>query len=234
MLMVEHGISGVERMVVGLMNGLLIFYCFLIWNELQSTPVKHSFTFLPLDPFASIAFRTWFCFLRKCISEVRELCCSEPWIKTFAEPINTYIKDDLWVISRSLEIKLSRQEQFKKLQKNMLRKIFLPYIFWRLSLQTERQFRLMPSNPKPCITSTSHCRATITKIAKLSLAVFTYQLKFQQGKMQEYFMTLLFFENNANCTKVYHIFQFSSVHTLLYLMTPLQRTTRFYKLIHSG
>lgn len=48
----------------------------------------------------------------------------------------------------------------------------------------------MPSNPKPCITSTSHCWATITKIAKLSLAVFTYQLKFQQDKMQEYFVTL--------------------------------------------
>lgn len=147
------------------MNELLIFYGVLIWSELQSTPVKHSFTFLPLDPFASIAFRTWFCFLRKCISEVRELCCSEPWIKMFAEPINIYIKDDLWVIPRSLKIKLSRQEQFKKLQKNMLWKIFLPYIFWRLSLQTKRQFRLMPSNPKPCITSTSHCWATITKIA---------------------------------------------------------------------
>lgn len=134
----------------------------------------------------------------------------------FAEPINTYIKDDLWVISRSLKIKLARQEQFKKLQKNMLRKIFLPYMFWSLSLQSKRQFRLMPSNPKPCITDTSHCWATITKIAKLSLAVFSYRLIFQQDKMQEQFLTLLFSEKNANWRKLYSTSQSSSVDTLVF------------------
>lgn len=38
-----------------------------------------SFSFcLSLDPLASIVLRAWFCFLRKRISDVRELCSSEP------------------------------------------------------------------------------------------------------------------------------------------------------------
>lgn len=190
-LVAEHRISGVGRTVKAIewtVNTSL--FSDLEW--VAAYFCKAQFYVLPLDPFASIAFRTWFCFLRKCTSEVRELCCSEPWIKLFAEPINMYIKDDLWVISRSLKIKLSRQEQFLKLQKNMLWKVFIPYVFWRLSLQTERQFRLMPRNLKLCITSTSRRWAAITQIAKLSLLVFNYQPRTHQDKKQQYFVTLLF------------------------------------------
>lgn len=89
----------------------------------------------------------------------------------------------------------------------------------------------MPSNPKPFLASTSHCWATITKIAKLSLALFTYQLILQRDKMQEDFVTLLFSENNTSCKKVHRIFQSCSVHSLLSLMTPLQRSAGFYQLM---
>lgn len=49
-------------------------------------PAAGSPSFSPLDPLTSIVLSTWFCFLRKLISDVRELCSSEPQANTFVDP----------------------------------------------------------------------------------------------------------------------------------------------------
>lgn len=58
---------------------------------------------LPLDPFSSIILRASFCFLRKCISDVRELCSAKPQAETFLEPRRTHMNSDLLTPSRQDE-----------------------------------------------------------------------------------------------------------------------------------